>query len=99
MGKRKIIIAGIVIEELNRISFFVESKGMELTAKKFVDDFYDFLETLSDDLIERRDCPYKRWKGLNYKCIGYKKKYVIAFLSLKDKIVISDFVSYKLLAE
>lgn len=99
MGKRKVIVEDVVIESINRISFFIEGKGMEITAKKFVDEVYDFFETLGNDFIERRTCPYKHWKELNYKCVGFKKKYVVAFLSLKDKVIICDFVPYKLLKE
>ena len=72
---------------------------MKTTAKNFVDDVYAFFNSLSDNLVEHRNCKYERWRGLNLKCVSYKKKYVIAFRSLEDRIEIYDFVSFKMLYE
>lgn len=99
MAQREVRVKQKVIETLASISYHIESKGMYDTANKFFVEAIDFFQTLSSDFIERRDCPYKRWKGKNYKCISYKKKYVIAFLSLENEVVICDFVPYKLLKE
>lgn len=97
MGKRKISILEPAVTAVAEIAFFIESKGMPQTAKKFVDEAFGFFETLSNKLIEHRVCTYRKWKRLNYRCITYKKKYVIAYLSLENEIIICDFVSSKLL--
>ena len=69
------------------------------TAKKFIDEVFDFFNHLSIDNTDHRLCSYKRWKDLGYQCIHYKKKYVVAFLSLTSEIIICDFVSSKLLKD
>jgi hypothetical protein len=81
MGQRKVTILPKVSDNIASIVYYIDAQGMSLTARKFYDELNLFFETLGNDFIERRDCPYKNWKELGYKCIGYKKKYVIAFLS------------------
>ncbi|MCW3106950.1 MAG: ParE toxin of type toxin-antitoxin system, parDE [Segetibacter sp.] len=97
MGKRKVSILEPAATAVAEIAFFIESKGLPATAKKFVDEAFAFFDELSDDRIERMRCRNRVWKRLGYKCITYKKKYVIAFLSLENEIVICDFVASKLL--
>lgn len=97
MGKRKVSLQENAAIAVAEIAFFIESKGMPLTAKKFVDDVFLYFEKLSDDFVEHANCKYKRWQNLGYKCINYKKKYIVAFLSLTNEIIICDFVSTKLL--
>ena len=46
------------------IAWFIESKGMPQTAKKFVDDAFLFFEKLSDKRILHRPCNYARWETL-----------------------------------
>ncbi|MDE3145330.1 MAG: hypothetical protein KGL19_14330 [Bacteroidota bacterium] len=83
MGKRKINILEQAAIAIAEISFFVESKGMPVTAKKFVDEVFEFFETLSVDTFSHKRCEYKRWKDLGYRCVHYKKKYIVAYLDLK----------------
>lgn len=56
-----------------------------------------FFDGLADDRIEHRPCTYIQWRNLNYRCVTYKKKYAVAYLSLKSEIVICEFVSAKLI--
>ena len=97
MGKRKVTILEPAIVAVAEVAFFIESKGMPKTARKFVDDVFAFFERLSDETIEHKLCSYRFWKNLNYRCITYKKKYVVAYLSHEKEIIICDFVSTKLL--
>lgn len=97
MAKRKVSILENAAASVAGIAYFIESKGMLVTAKKFVDEAFDFFEKLSDDFIEHRLCTYSRWKNLGYRCVNYKKKDVVAYLSLSDEIIICDFISSKLL--
>ena len=97
MGKRKVSILEPAATAVAEIAFFTESKGLPQTAKKFVAEEFEFFEKLSDDRIEYRPCAYEVWNNLNYRCVTYKKKYVVAFLSLKTEMVICVFVSAKLL--
>src|SRR5438552_17616493 len=97
MGKRKVAILEPAVAAVAEIAFFIESRGMPQTAKKFVREAFSFFEKLSDDVIEYRLCTYARWKNLKYHCVSYRKKYVVAFLSQEKEIIICDFVSAKLL--
>ncbi len=99
MGKRKINILQEAATAVAEISFFIESKGMPETAKKFVDEVFEFFETISIDTATHKACAYHPWKNLGYRCVHYKKKYVIAYLNLKNEIIICDFVNAKLLKE
>jgi hypothetical protein len=97
MGKRKVSILEPAATSVAEVSWFIESKGMPQTAKKFIDDAFAFFAKLADDRTEHKTCTYNKWKQLGYRCISYKKKYTIAYLSLQNEIVICDFVSSKLL--
>ncbi|MDQ6609139.1 MAG: hypothetical protein M3Y85_04900 [Bacteroidota bacterium] len=96
MGKRKIKILETAASAVAEVSFFIEGKGLPKTAKKFVDDAFEFFDTLADERLEHHRCTYQKWKDLNYRCVTYKK-YVIAYLSLQKEIVICNFVASKLL--
>ncbi len=97
MGKRKVSILEPAATAVAEISFFIESKGMPETAKKFVDEAFAFFDKISDDKIEYMACRNRVWKRLGYRCINYKKKYIVAYLSLKNEIIICDFVVAKLI--
>ena len=97
MGKRKVSILEPAATSVAEIAMFIESRGLPMTAKKFVDEAFAFFEKLSDDRITHHPCNYNPWKWMDYRCIAYKKKYVVAYLSKESEIVICDFVSAKLL--
>ena len=98
MGKRKVSILESAATSVAEIAFFIESNGLPQTAKKFVASAFKFFEKLSDDRIQYGICAYDVWKKQDYHCVAYKKKYVVAFLSLPKEIIICEFVSAKLLA-
>ena len=97
MGKRKVSILEPAAEAVADIALFIEGKGMPATAKRFVDKAFDFFEKLSDERIEHKPCNYNNeWKYLDYRCVIFKK-YVVAYLSHQNEIIICDFVASKLL--
>ncbi|MEO8416265.1 MAG: hypothetical protein ABI472_21570 [Ginsengibacter sp.] len=93
MGKRKISIPEPAATSVAEIALFIESEGLP----QFVDEAFEFFEKLSDERIEHKTCTNNQWKYLNYRCVHYKKKYVIAYLRQEREIAICDFVSAKLL--
>lgn len=97
MGKRKVSILDIASSAVAEIAFFIEGKGLPQTAKKFVDEAFEFFHKLSNPILEHKPCAYEPWKQLEYRCVPYKKKYVIAYLSRENEIVICEFVSAKLI--
>jgi uncharacterized metal-binding protein len=97
MGKRKVSILEPAASSVAEIAWFIENKGFPQTAKKFVSDAFLFFQHLSNEKLEHKPCNYLRWKRLGYRCVPYKKKYVVAYLSQEKEIVICDFVSAKLL--
>jgi hypothetical protein len=98
MGKRKVSILEPAPTAVAEVAWFIESKGMPQTAKKFVDDAFLFFEKLSDERIVHKPCNYNRCETLDYRCVPFKKKYVVAYLNQDKEIVICDFVNSKLLA-
>ena len=97
MGKRKVSILEPAATAVAEIAWFIECKGLPRTAKKFVIDAFDFFYKLSDERLEHKSCTYEKWKTLDYRCVSYKKKYVVAYLAQQKEIVICDFVAAKLL--
>ena len=97
MGKRKVSILEPAATAVAEIAFFIESKGLPETAKKFVDNAFAFFDKISNDQIEYMQCRKRTWKRLGYRCINYKRKYVVAYLSMENEIIICDFVAAKLL--
>ncbi len=99
MGKRKVSILEPAATAAAEVAFFIESKGLPETAKKIIDEVFGFFEKLSDDILLHKKCKYQRWRILDYGCVNYKKKYVIAYLSMEKEVVICDFLQAKLLKE
>jgi hypothetical protein len=97
MGKRKVSILSNASEELAHIAYFIESKGLPDTAKKFVSDAFEFFETLSDNRLNHQLCKYQYWRMNDYKCKNYKRKFVVAFIEAETEIIICDFAIQKLL--
>ena len=60
MGKRKVTILETAVTSIAEIALFIEGKGMPQTAKKFVDDAFQFFEKLSDEKLEHKPCSYGR---------------------------------------
>ena len=97
MAQRKISIMDHAAEEVAFIAYFIESKGLPKTARKFIDDSFVFFDKLGDIRIKHKPCAHEIWKHHRYRCASFRKKYVIAYLDKEDEIIICDFVSYKLL--
>lgn len=83
MGKRKVTILDAATDAVAEIAFFIESKGMPETAKRFVDNAFEFFKKLGDERIVHRPCSYPLWEILGYRCITFRKKYIVAYLSFK----------------
>ena len=97
MGKRKVTILDPATEEVARIALYIEGKGMPQTAKRFVDDVFEFFDSLSDERKTHHPCKYPEWFLLNYRCANFRKKYVAAYLDNMDEVIICDFTLQKLL--
>jgi plasmid stabilization system protein ParE len=97
MGSRKVIVKRSAAEGIAAIAWFIESKGMLATADKFTDNVYDFLASLSDERKSFALCREPQRLLLGYKCISYRKKYTVVFFETEDEIIISEFISSKLI--
>ena len=97
MGLRKVIVKQTAAEAIAAVAWFVESKGMIATANRFTDDIYDYFIKLAD---KRKSYPVCREPGrasLGFKCMPYKKKYTIVFIETEKQLIISEFISSKLI--
>ena len=97
MAQRQVSILSKASEEVANIAYYVESQGMPTTAKKFVDECFQFFEKLSNPKIKHRPCKNIVWKIQEYRCANFRKKYVVAYLDTEDEIIICDFTLLKLL--
>jgi hypothetical protein len=97
MGKRKVTILEPAVEEVARISLYIEGEGLPMTAKKFVDDAFAFFETLSDERLLHRPCKHPAWKGLGLRCVNFRKKYIVSYLDNVSEIIVCEFALQKLL--
>ena len=97
MGKRKVTVLETAVGEVAHIAYYIESKGLPHTAKKFVDEAFLFFEHLSNEAITHRPCKYPVWNLLGYRCANFKKKYIVAYLDNSDEIIVCDFSLQKLL--
>jgi len=97
MGGRKVIVKRSAAESIAATAWFIESKGMLVTADKFTDKVYDFLQSLSDERKSYASCREPQRLLLGYKCVSYRKKYTVVFFETEDEIIITEFVSSKLL--
>ncbi|MGN6532759.1 MAG: hypothetical protein ACTHK0_13540 [Ginsengibacter sp.] len=56
MGFRKVSVRQSAANSIAEISWYLESKGLLITAEKFVDETYDFLANLGDKRKSYRPC-------------------------------------------
>mgnify|MGYP001811270516 CR=1 FL=1 len=98
MAQRKVSILDKAAEEVAYIAYFIESKGLPKTARKFVDESFSFFHKLSDSRIKHKPCLKAAWMEEGYRCANFKKKYVVAYLDLNDEVIICDFALQKLVS-
>jgi len=97
MGNRKVIVKQSAAESIASISWFIESKGLVVTAEKFTDNVYDYFIKLSNDIKSYALCRDPVRAALGYKCVPYKKKYTIVFIETDNELIICEFTSSKLI--
>ena len=97
MVRRKVVIRKSVAYRIAEIAWFIESKGMVVTAEKFTDEVYDYFIKLADDKKTYALCREPKRAALGYKCVPYKRKYTIAFIETKTEIIICEFISSKMI--
>jgi hypothetical protein len=97
MAQRKVTILDKATEEVAYVAYFIESKGLLQTSKRFIDESFVFFEKLGDSRIKHKPCKYDNWKNLEYRCANFKKKYVVAYLDSETEIIVCDFVVQKML--
>jgi hypothetical protein len=95
VGQREVIIKESVAESIAKIAWYIESKGLVVTAERFADDIYDFFTKLADSRRSHPICRNPQRAEIGYKCIAYKKKYTIVFLESDDELIICEFVPSK----
>ncbi len=97
MGKRKIIIRESAAKSIAEAAWFIESKGMIITAEKFNVAVYDFIESLQDNLVTHAACREPKRNLLGLKCLLFRKKYTLVFYESPSELIIHEFLPAKLL--
>ncbi len=96
MAQRKVRILHKAAEEVAYVAYFIESKGLPKTAKRFVDESFSFFHKLGNSMVRHKPCNQVVWKEEGYRCANFKKKYVVAYLEMEDEVIICDFALQKL---
>ncbi len=97
MARRRVTILTKAVDEVAYYGYFIESVGMPTSAKRFIDDCFEAFSKLANKKVTHRPCRHAPWQILGYRCVTFRKKYVIAYLETKSEIVICDFTLQKLL--
>jgi plasmid stabilization system protein ParE len=97
MGGRKISVKQSAADNIAAIAWYIESKGLIRTAEKFTDDVYDFFIKIADNRKRYPVCRDPQRAILDYKCVSYKKKYIVVFIESENEIIICEFISSKLI--
>ena len=71
MGRRKIVVKQSAADSIASIAWFIESKGLIVTAEKFADSIYDFFIKIADDRKSYAICRDPARALVGYKCISY----------------------------
>lgn len=95
MGKREITVKESVAESIAEIAWYIESKGLVLTAEAFTDEVYDYLLKLTDSRRTHAICRDPSRALLGFKCTSFKKKYTVVFLETNEEIVVCEFLPSK----
>lgn len=97
MGKRRIIVKKSAAESIAQVAWFIESKGLVVTAEKYVDLIYDFIDKLADTKKSFPYCRDQARKQFGYKCITFKRKYSVVFIESETEIIVCEFIPSKLI--
>jgi hypothetical protein len=98
VAQRKVSILDKAAEEVGYVAYFIESRGLPKTAKKFVDETFAFFQKLGNNNLKHKPCTFTLWRLEGYRCANFKRKYVVAYLDLEDEVIICDFALQKLLS-
>lgn len=97
MGQRKVSVKQGAADNIAAIAWYIESKGLLVTADKFTDAVYDYFIKMADTRKSYHLCTEPDRAIIGYKCIPYKKKYTIVFIESEKEIIICEFISSKLI--
>lgn len=97
MGIRKVTIKQSASESIASVAWFIESKGLIVTAEKFTDDVYNYFLKLANPLKSYAACKDPVRSSLGYKCAPYKKKYTIVFIETENELMICEFIPSKMI--
>jgi plasmid stabilization system protein ParE len=96
-SRRKVVIRESAADTIAAIAWYIESKGMIAAAEKFADEVYDYFISLADNRKSYHICREPSRAIVGHKCISYKKKYTIVFAESDDELIISEFISSKII--
>lgn len=72
-------------------SWFIKSKGLVVTADRFSDSVYDFIEKLSKKNISYKLCREPERTLLGFKCVQFKKYTIVLRNQMKRFLLLSLF--------
>lgn len=96
--KAKIVFLPKAVSNLNEIALYIARKGFPLTAVKFVNELYDFGDSIKIHPLKYPYCTFKKFKIKKFRCAVYKKNYMFIYKVIENKVVIFNIIHVKTLS-
>lgn len=98
MAKRTIVVfLPKAIKNIEEITLYIAKKGFPLTAAKFVNELFDFGDSIKIYPLKYPYCSFKKLKIKKYRCAVYKKNYMFVYKVIENQVMIFNVIHVKTL--
>ncbi len=84
---KKVVFRPKTIRKIRDIAIYIESKGFPGTAESFVQELFDFGESLAVFPEKYPLCRKPAWAKRNLRCAVFKKNYIFIYKLIDDELV------------
>jgi hypothetical protein len=85
----KVLVKPAAVRSINKLVEYITAEiQMPETGMRYGEKMIDFAITLGENWKAYNNCNYSPWNKLGLKCAVFDKKYVFAFNTIKDNVVI-----------
>ena len=89
---RKVVFRPKTIGKIRDIAIYIEDKGYPITATKFIQQLYDFGQSLADFPEKYPLCRKEAWKKRKLRCAIFKRDYVFIYKLVDNELVIFNVI-------
>jgi plasmid stabilization system protein ParE len=87
----EIILKNVARKRIKDLLRYIEDKGNPLNAERYNHKIISFIEGLSNNPHPFPLCERKVWRTWKLQCIVFDGKYIIAYKTVNDKLIIYNF--------